>query len=70
MKFCVGTWQKTSQKRKDQLTDTTQNFFHLSEQFTESKKTHCMNILILENQIQDLISPLRTISIILLQELI
>ena len=70
MKFCVGTWQKMSQKRKDQLTDTTQNFFHLSEQFTESKKTHCMNILILENQIQDLISPLRTISIILLQELI
>ena len=46
-----------SQKRKDQLTDTTQNFFHLLEQFVESKKTHCMNILILENQIQDLISP-------------
>ena len=57
MKFCVGTWQKMSQKRKDQLTDTAENFFHLLEQFAKLKKTHCMNILILENQIQDLISP-------------
>ena len=46
-----------SQKRKDQLTDTAQNFFHLLEQFGKLKKTPCMNILILENQIQDLISP-------------
>ena len=46
-----------SQKRKDQLTDTAQNFFHLLEQFAKLKKTHYMNILILENQIQDLISP-------------
>ena len=45
-----------SQKTKDQLTDTAQNFFHLLEQFAKLKKTHCMNILILENQIQDLIS--------------
>ena len=57
LKFCVGTRQKISQKRKDQLTDTAQNFFHLLEQFAKLKKTHCMNILILENQIQDLISP-------------
>ena len=57
MKFCVGTRQKISQKRKDQLTDTAQNFFNLLEQFAKLKKTHCMNILILENQIQDLISP-------------
>ena len=57
MKFCIGAWQKMSQKRKDQLTDTAQNFFHLLEQFAKLKKTHCMNILILENQIQDLISP-------------
>ena len=57
MKFCVGTWQKMSQKRKDQLTDTAQNFFHLLEQFAKlKKKTNCKNILILENQIQDLIS--------------
>ena len=57
MKFCVGTLQKMSHKRKDQLTDTAKNFFHLLEQFAKLKKTHCMNILILlENQIQDLSS--------------
>ena len=27
MKFCIGTWQKMSHKRKNQLTDTAQNFF-------------------------------------------
>ena len=27
MKFCVETWQKMSQKTKDQLTDTAQKFF-------------------------------------------
>ena len=32
MKFCVETWQKMSQKTKDQLRDTAQNFFHLLEQ--------------------------------------
>ena len=43
-------------KRKDQLTYTAQNFFHLLEQFAKLKKTHCMNILILENQVQELTS--------------
>ena len=56
MTFCVETWQKMSHKKKDQLADTASNFFHLLEQFAKSKKTHCMNILILENQIQDLTS--------------
>ena len=56
MKFCLETWQKMSHKTKDQLTDTAQNFFHLLEQFAKLKKTHCMNLLIL-NDIQDLISP-------------
>ena len=56
MKFCVETWQKMSCKTKDQLTDTAQFFFHLLEQFAKLQKTHCMNILILENQIQDLVS--------------
>ena len=46
-----------SQKTKHQLTGTAQNFFHLLEQFAKLKKTHCMNILILKNQIQDLVSP-------------
>ena len=54
MKFCVETWQKMSQKTKDQLTDTAQDFFHLLEQFAKLKKTHCMNLLILENTIQNL----------------
>ena len=53
MKFCVETWQKMSHKKKDQLTDTAQNFFHLLEQFAKLKGTRCMNILILENQLQD-----------------
>ena len=57
MKFCIGTWQKMSHKRNNQLKDTAQNFFHLLEQSAKLKRTHCMNILILENQIQDLTSP-------------
>ena len=57
MKFCVETWQKMSQKTKDQLTDTAQNFFHLLEQFAKLKKIHCMNLLILENTIQNLTTP-------------
>ena len=40
MKFYVETWQKMSQKTKDQLTDTAQNFFHLLEQFAKLKKSH------------------------------
>ena len=39
------------------MTDTAQNVFHLLEQFAKLKKSHCMNILILKNQIQDLTSP-------------
>ena len=46
-----------SHKTKDQLTHTAQNFFHLLEQFAKIKKTHYMNILILESKIQDLVSP-------------
>ena len=53
MKLCVETWPKMSQKRKDQITDLAQNVFHLLEQFSKLKKTPCMNILILENQIQN-----------------
>ena len=29
IEFCVETWQKMSEKTKDQLTDTAQKFFHL-----------------------------------------
>ena len=44
------------QKTKNQLTDTTQNFFHLLEHFAKLKKSRCMNILILENSVQSLTS--------------
>ena len=55
MKFCVETWQKMSYKLKEQLTETAQNFFHLLEQCARLKKAECMNILILENNVQSLI---------------
>ena len=54
MKLCVESWQKMSQKTKDQLKDTAQNFFHLLEQLAKLKKTNFMNLLILENSIQNL----------------
>ena len=46
MTFCAETWQKMSQKTKDQLTDTAQNFFHLLEQFAKLKDSlhECSNI--------------------------
>ena len=56
MKFCVDTRHKTSQKTKHELTDTTQNVFHLLKQFAKLKKTKCMNISILENTIQNLVT--------------
>ena len=43
-------------KKKDQLINTAQNFFHLLGQFAKLKGTCCINILILENQLQDLTS--------------
>ena len=54
MKFCVEAYQKMSQKTKDQLTDTAQNFFHLLEKSAKLKKSHCMNLLILKNAIQEI----------------
>ena len=54
MKFCVETWQKMSHKVKDQLTDTAQIIFHLLEEFTKLKKTECMNILILESNVESI----------------
>ena len=56
MKFCVNTWQKMSQKTKSQLTETAQNLFHLLEQFAKLKQSQCMNILILENRVQNLLT--------------
>ena len=56
MKFCVDKWRQLPQKTRGQLTETAQNFFHLLEQFAKLKQTHCMNIVILENRMQDLLS--------------
>ena len=56
MKFCVKIWQKMSQKTKSQLTETAQNLFHLLEQFAKLKQSQCMNILILENRVQNLLT--------------
>ena len=55
MKFRFQTWQKMSHKVKEPLTDTAQIFFHLLEQFAKLKKSECMNILILENNVEDLL---------------
>ena len=56
MKFCVDKWRQLPKKTKGQLTETAQNFFHLLEQFAKLKQTYCMNIIILENRVQDLLS--------------
>ena len=40
---------------KEQLTGTSQIFFHLLEQFAKLKNTECMNILILGNNVEDLL---------------
>ena len=45
-----------SQKTKSQLTETAQNLFHLMEQFAKLKNSQCMNIIILENRVQDLLT--------------
>ena len=45
-----------SQKTKSQLTKTAQNLFHLFEQFAKLKQSRCMNILILENRVQNLLT--------------
>ena len=42
--------------KKEQLTETPQNFFHLLQQFAKLKKSNDMNILILEQPGQDLAS--------------
>ena len=45
---------KNVSKKKDQLTDAAQNFFYLLKQFAKLKKSHCMNLLILKNAIQEI----------------
>ena len=37
MKFSTDTWKKLLHTKKDQLTDTAQNFFHLLSEFSKLK---------------------------------
>ena len=46
MKFSINVWEKLPHTKKEQLTDTAQNFFHLLVQFGKLKMTNDMNILI------------------------
>ena len=46
--------KKCLKKQKDQLNNTAKKIFYLLEQFAKLKKTHCRNLLILENIIQKL----------------
>ena len=55
-KFSVTTWENMPHTKKEQMTETAQNFFHLLQQFAKLKKTKDMNILILEQPVQDLTS--------------
>ena len=56
MKFSISSWEKLVHTKKEQLTDTAQNFFHLLAQFPKLKKTNDMNILIVEHPAQELTS--------------
>ena len=56
MKFSVSTWENMPHTKKEQLSKTAQNFFHLLQQFAKLKKTSDMNILIFEQSVQDLTS--------------
>ena len=56
MKFSVDSWENMTHTKKEQLTETAQNFFHLLQQFAKLKKTNDMSILILEQSVQNLTS--------------
>ena len=56
MKFSVDSQENMTHTKKEQLTETAQNFFHLLQQFAKIKKTNDTSILILEQPVQDLTS--------------
>ena len=56
MKFSVDSWENMIHTKKEQLTETARNFFHLLQQFAKLKKTNDMSILILEQPVQNLTS--------------
>ena len=53
MKFSTNDWEKLVHTKKEQLTDTAQNFFHWLSEFSKLKKTNEMNIIIVEHPVQD-----------------
>ena len=56
MKFSINVWEKLPHTKKEQLTDTAQNFFHLLAQFAKLKRTNDINILIVDHPVQELTS--------------
>ena len=54
MKFSTDNWEKLAHTKKEQLTDTSQNLFHLLTEFSKLKKTKEMNILVLEYPVQEI----------------
>ena len=53
MKFSTDSWEKLLHTKKEQLTNTSQNFFYLLTEFSKLKKTKEINILILEHPVQE-----------------
>ena len=56
MNVLTDSSEKLAHTKKEQLTDTSQNFFHLLTEFSKLKKTKEMNILILEHPVQEVTS--------------
>ena len=54
MKLSTNNWEKLVHTKKEQLTDTAQNFFHLLNEFSKLKRTNEMNILIVEPPFQEI----------------
>ena len=57
MKFCVETREKMQQKNKKSINRYGTKPFSFIATICKVKKSHCMNILILENTVQSLPSP-------------
>ena len=49
--FSINVWGKLLHTKKEQLTETAQNFFHLLAQFARLKRTKDMNILTVKHPV-------------------
>ena len=52
--FSINVWGKLLHTKKEQLTETAQNFFHLLAQFARLKRTKDMNILTVKHPVLEL----------------